>query len=143
METPQKQTFESSAKSWDELVEAGENPINYIGTPLLDETTVPEEKRDIYDTIIAAEHSAIEAEAESAAASEAAAVQDKRAEFLREREKARHDMSNIAVRGSLAAAINEQPSRREAVVSVGTYQTGYMSPKEVEDVLEARRNGEF
>lgn len=140
METPQKQTPDITSKSWDELKAQGLSPINFVGAGL-DEATVPDNKRHLYDTVLAAEHSAVEAAAEEAQAAEAQALQDERDKFLAERAKARKDISDIAVRGSLAAAINEQGAKPNAeLVSVGTYKDGYMTPREQEAFLDARRN---
>lgn len=140
METPQNQTSEIIAKSWADLEAEGERPVNFIGTPYLDESTVPAEKRGIYETVVAAEHSAIEAEVEAAKTAEAEASQLEREHFLATREQARKDLSDIAVRGSIAASINERPAT-PAAIGMGTYHDGYMTKSEARDFLEARRNG--
>lgn len=140
METPQKQTPDTTSKSWDQLKTEGLNPIDFVGAGL-DETTVPEDKRDIYETVLAAEYSAMEAEAENAQTAEAKTLLDEREKFLAERAQARREIADIAVRGSLATAINEQDSKpKTELASVGTYQSGYMTDREREEFLEARRN---
>lgn len=120
-------------KSWDEL----ENPVNYIGTPYLDESTVPDDKQGLYDTVIAAHYSAIDQEREDAAAAELAAAKQDRQKFLAERrEQALARLDTIAVQSAIETNYDNQTAEGPVyhVAPDGTLIT----ESEAKDMREAR-----
>lgn len=103
-ETP---TNNIEPKAWNEL----ENPVNYIGTPYLDESTVPDDKKDIYQTVLDAHKSALDQEREDAAAAAQTAAEQDHQRFLAERrEQALARLDTIAVQSAIEKNYdNQQP----------------------------------
>jgi len=133
MTSPETQTNNIEAKPWDEL----EHPINYIGTPYLDETTVPEDKKAIYQTVIDAERSAIDQEREDAAAAARKVEADNHQVFLAERRAAAlARLDKIAVQSAIESNLDNPVT--PITVHHAAPDGSFITPAEAEDMRKAR-----
>lgn len=128
-ETP---TENKQLKSWDEL----ESPYDHIGIDL-DETTVPPEKQELYETVLAAQHSALDQERENEARAKLEAEAAVRQAFLAERRQAANARLNkVAVQSAVESTIED--SFTNGPVYHTAPDGSLITPAEAEDMRSAR-----
>lgn len=137
MTSHEKQTNNIEAKPWNEL----ENPINFVGTPYLDESTVPDEKKPLYDTVLAAHHSAIDQEREDADIAAQAAHEESRQAFLEERrKKALERLDTIAIQTTLESDLDSKTPVEPGPIYYAAPDGSLITEREAQDMREARES---
>lgn len=114
--------------TYDEIVAKGESPADYYDDPNFDPDSVPEDKRDLYDTVMKAHWDDLNSNDPDPA--------------MEAREKAtREEISKRVSKLAKRATSIATRQRDTAPIIRGTYSTGALTDREHAEIIEARRNG--
>lgn len=135
IDTNNPQESEPLKVTWQELADQGYAPINHIMKDSFDWSSIPEDKKDLVGTVIAAEMDAVEIEQERAAAAQTERDREAHDASLEPFRKAAKASGEIATRQTQIIVAAEQSSQ-----PVTVHNGAYITPNERAEMLAGDRD---